>query len=274
MGYGCSSDLLWIAMPSYPGGNTAAGIASVNPSPAIMPKIAPDPSDAGAFSEQKSNLGFLKGFVEQASCCGPSSTLNTQGDIFTACDSATASTSDAGATQPFVLQSTSAAIQGNCAGWAGSSIYYAGRHPLITFGVAYSAADDYSSNARIWLGVAASNCLPSTMAASDKPACSFAAIRYSTAAGDNSYQCVTGNGSSTTETTIGVAPATSLAAMSIAIGAGGVTCTVNGTGVTNATTLPDSRAVLYDLLENSTLSARATHLRLNGIYGVSQDGSY
>jgi hypothetical protein len=114
------------------------------------------------------------------------------------------------------------------------------------------------------------------MIASDNPACSYAAIRYSTTASDTYYKCVTGTGSAQTVTAIGTtAPsATSLAPMSISIGASSVTCTVGGTSVTNTTNLPTAALSYSDIFTNTTLTSATTHLRLNGVQGVSQNGTF
>jgi len=289
MGYSCSSALLWVAMPSYPIGSALSAV-QVNGTPVTPasgavnlvagPGITLTPSGnavtiAGAGSSVAS---FLGGLVENC-MMGSSSAFTCLGDYLTQVPGASATGfNNSLSVAPMMSSSASAAASGSGAGWFGSSIYYDGRQPKLTFGVAYNLTTDYSSNARIWLGL--TGCNYAMMMASDTPSCSYAAIRYSTAAGDTTYKCVTDNGSGVpTITPIGISPSSfttqvALEPMSINIGPGSVTCSVNGAAATNTTTLPASTATFADIFVNTTLTTTATHLRLNGVNGVSQNGAF
>jgi hypothetical protein len=219
------------------------------------------------------DFGSQEGFVERMGV-GSNHSFNGIGDELTQAAGSSVAISAATSSQPFMLMSTSAANSGNSAGWLGQQIYYAGREPAVTFGVAYPSNADYSSTTHIWFGLVASNCPAASMAASDTPACSFAAIRHSTAAGDATYQCVTGNGKLTTANPIAVAPTTAFTRMRIEIGPNSVTCTVGAVTATNTTTLPASATVLQDLFLNTAKVAAPSHLELNGVYGVSKNGAF
>jgi hypothetical protein len=274
MGVSCAGNG-WVVMPSYPseegGGDEVASASSTGSGGNTFTGLR-QPGDTDKVNARGSR-GLMQGFVEQVGM-GSATAFNGIGDELIQVPGASAEASIASATQPIMLASTSAPASGKSAGWLGRQIYYAGRQPFITFGVGFSASTDYSSDARIWLGLLGSGCAVATMLASDTPACQFAAIRYSTVAGDSEYKCVTGNGRSTTVTSIHVAPSTSFTQMSINIGSASVTCTVGSTSVTNATTLPPSAAVMEDIFLNATQANKATTLRLNGVYGVSQNGAY
>jgi hypothetical protein len=62
--------------------------------------------------------------------------------------------------------------------------------------------------------------------------------------------------------------------MSISVTPTAVTCTVNGTAVTNTTTLPISTALLYDMFYNTYPGGGITRLRMNGWNGVSLNGTF
>jgi hypothetical protein len=273
MGVSCAGSG-WVVMPSYPseqrGGDEIASASSGSDGNTFTGASQPGNTD---LVNAGSSRGLMQGFVEQVGL-GSAATFSGIGDELTQAPGAGAEISIASATQPIMLTSTSAPASGKSAGWLGQQIYYAGRQPSITFGVGYSASTDYSSNARIWLGLLGNSCSVATMLASDAPACQFAAIRYSTVAGDSDYKCVTGDGRSTTVTSMHVDPSTSFTKMRIDVGNASVTCTVGSTSVTNATTVPSSSAVMEDIFLNTTQANRATTLRLNGVYGVSQNGAY
>jgi hypothetical protein len=213
---------------------------------------------------------FGAGFVEWFMPTGFSTTpgMTGLGNGITSATTATVS--------PAIANSTAPAVSGDNSGWTGLRVYYAARQPLLTFGVAYAASTDYSSNARIWLGFLGSGCATATMTGADAPAsCTYAMIRYSTTASDTAYQCVTSNGTSQTVTSIGVAPVTTYVPMSVAINASTVTCTVNGTSVSNSTNLPASTTIMSPLFLNTITSGTAVnHIEMSGWYGVSQNGNY
>jgi hypothetical protein len=260
--------------------NLAAAVALPNGTTATTQAYADNSTKLATDAFVLANGGgclLFSGCVEQVQINSSTPTFGGLGDAWIIATSATASLSALGSTQPQMIQATSAATSGDSAGWSGYSsmpIYYAARQPLVQFGVGYSASTDYSSNARIWLGLVGNSCTTTTMAASDNPACSYAAIRYSTTASDTYYECVTGTGSAQTVTSIGVAPSTTFTPMSINIGASSVTCNVGGTSVSNTTNLPASTTLMFDLFYNTTLTAAATHLRMNGAVGRSQNGTY
>ncbi len=182
----------------------------------------------------------------------------------------------AGVSNPLMVQATSGTTSGQCAGYYGTtSNYYSGRQPLVKVGVGYSVAGDYGAN-RIWLGLFFIGCTQATMIASDTPACTYAAIRYSTSAGDSVYQCVSDTGSGTPQVqAIGsVAPTTAFTVMSISITDAGATCNVAGTSVTNATKFPGNAVYMAGLWANTTLANAATHLRLSEVYGVHLNGTW
>jgi hypothetical protein len=205
------------------------------------------------------------------------------GDSVTNCTGETANAiSLAASGYPLRVSQTSAATSSDCAGWTGLNSAYTGNQPYVQFGFDFPSASDYNTTSRSWIGL--SSC-PTTMGSSDMAStttCNFAAIRYSTSASDTVYQCVTGNGSSTTVTPITSAtPSTAFTWAAINIGASSVTCTVGGTGyplsggysATNTTTLP-SPATLGVVLSNTTLANTAIHFAAKGWKGYDQNSSY
>jgi hypothetical protein len=169
----------------------------------------------------------------------------------------------AGATAPYLIESVSAATSGDSAGWYGLPTLIPVRAPLATFGVAFTTSTDYSANSRIWLGIN-NGCAQATLIASDTPVCNFAMIRWSTVAGDTAYQCVTGNGSTTTANPIGTtAPAAAFVVMSVVEnGTTSATCKVGSTSVTNTTTLPTGAGSVW--LLNTYPGGGVTHLYSSG----------
>jgi hypothetical protein len=214
------------------------------------------------------------GFIAQVGL-GASSSFTGFGDYF-GNGGTSFSLVNAAANSPFAAESTSLATTGSIAGFHGQSVARGQSWPVDTFGVEYSASSDYSSNARIFLGLMNTSCTTATLMASDTPACAMAMIRYSTVAGDTGYQCVAGSGSATTVTPIAVAPTTAFTWMSINMTASGVTCTVAGTSVTVSSTLPPvSGSNVYEpVYYNATQTAAATHLILSGELLTAQNGTY
>lgn len=231
-------------------------------------------------------IPFLSGngFVEWCMASGAGTSFNCFGDsLSNSTGNTTASCCTATSVTPLLLQGTSDTTTGHSAGWAsntGSNFvpYYSGRQPTLTFGIGYSNATDFNANALINFGLVQSTCTVATLTASNNPSgCAYAAIQWSTVRGDTHYQCVTqsGTGTNQTVTDIGVAPATTFTPMSISIGASSVTCTVGGTSVSNTTNLPANNIVLYDAFLNTIASGTtATHIRMNGVYGFSRNGTY
>jgi hypothetical protein len=259
-----------------PSGSASGDLSGSYPNPTVakvnggaIPVSAVSVGSNG--SGQLVATGFHHGFIEQCGIGGTNSTTwGCMGNYLTPSASSTSGRTAASLTAPDILTSTSAATSGNSSGWVGLGAYYANRQPNLSFGIAYSGSTDYSSNARIWLGM--SGCNQATQVASDTPACNMAMIRYSTVAGDTNYECVTGNGTSTTVTSIGVAPTTAFTTMNVSIGSSSVTCTVGSTSVTVNTTLPTGG--MSDFYLNTTEAAAATHLYMDGSYGYSQNGNY
>ena len=173
-----------------------------------------------------------------------------------------------------LLEASSAASSGSSAGWYGfSAPYLDSKQPTLTWIIAYAAAGDYAT-VRQWMGLLGNSCSVNTLIASDNPACSYVLIRFSTVASDTNYECVTANGSSQTVTSIGVAPSTTPAVMNVTVNASSATCTVNGTTVTNTTTLPASTTLLYDVFYNTTENTTLKHFEMNGFYGFYQNANY
>jgi len=267
----------WIDMPSYPGASqradTCVGRASSASEHIALQSGTQEPTKDTNDIVGGKIRGPFQGLVEEMGISS-NAAFSGIGDELTQTASASVAISTATSSQPLMLMSTSTATSGDSSGWLGQQIYYAGRQPSVTFGVAYQSSADYSSDTRIWLGLFENTCDAATVTASDTPACNFVAIRHSAMAGDTSYQCVTGNGKLTTSIPIKVAPATAFTRMNINIGPSSVTCTVDSTGVSITATLPASTTILRDLFLNVTSSSTSAHLRLNGVYGVSQNGTY
>ncbi len=219
-----------------------------------------------------SSAGFLNGFMAQCMIT-PGPSMNCQGDYVAATGTAGVG-ANASSTSPLLTQLSSTTTTGNSAGWAGGGTYYpfyAPAYPLIKWGIAYSGAADYSTNARIQLGPA--SCSGATMAASDTPACSYVQIQHSTARGDTNYKCVSDNGSGTpTITDMGVAPTTAFTQMSISYASGTATCTVGGTSVTNASKIPTG--ALETVFYNTNLGSAAVHIQMFGWQVVHQNRAY
>ena len=198
-----------------------------------------------------------------------STTQLCMGDGVNAESGSSATLTAASSTSPALLTYVSGSTSGNQAGWNGNRVYYLARQPKVTFGVAYSASTDYSSNARIWLGL-----FNGSPVASDSPATSIAAIRYSTSASDPAYMCVAGTTTGLTAVSTGIQPTTAYTIMSVAVNGSSVVCTIGGISTTVTTTIPPpgGNAIFY--LTNTTLANAATHIATDGVYGYSQNGSY
>ncbi|MGB6721869.1 MAG: hypothetical protein WBE72_13820 [Terracidiphilus sp.] len=293
MGYACSSALRWVAMPNYPAGGERAAADSTHPAgpppsgavklaslTRFVPTHAADVGPASApGAVNDGSCGLLSGCVERWTAGG--SSFAVLGNSVTQAAGATSiSVHNALAFAPVMVESDSAAVAGDSAGWFSGQAYYGARQPAVSFGVAYAAPGNYSSPARIQLGLVGDSCSPRSMAASDTPPCSYAQIQLSTTRGDATYMCVTDSGSGRPQVTpIGIAPSSfaspySLEPMSITFGDGSVTCTVNGISVTNTANLPLPTTVFLDMFLNTTLTDAATALRMNGVQGASQNGTF
>ena len=214
---------------------------------------------------------FGSGLVELVTYNGVNA-LSGEGDILSACASATSTSVAVTATSPGLFNSASLATAGDCAGWTGGQVYWGARQPKVAWGLAFSASTDYSS-ARVWFGIG-HGCIVTTLN-SDTPSCNLAAIRYSTVAGDSTYECVTSTGGANTVTPLtGASPSTTYTAMAINWGTSAITCTVGAVSVTNTTNLPTTAAGYSDFFMDITQSAAAVNLRFNGVYGISQNGTF
>ncbi len=91
-------------------------------------------------------------------------------------------------------------------GWSGAvNNYVVGRNIAYSF-IGYI---NNITNERAWHGI--SDQTLATMSASDNPAGNYAAFRFSTAAGDTSWQCITKDGTTQTIVSSGVAPVNDVA---------------------------------------------------------------
>ena len=253
----------------------SAGNVNITGSNGNVVTVSGNAINIAAPTASGAELAFGNGFVEKC-MLNSGSAITCLGDSTTNAVS-TGSTSQiaASSSSPLMLQWTSGTTSGNAAGWYGLSVYYANKQPQIVFGTNYNTSTDYSSNARIQLGLLGNTCVATTMQAGDSPSCSYAMIEYSTSRSDSHYQCVTDNGSgSPTVTAIGTtSPSTTFQAMSISYTPTSVSCTVGSTTVSNTTTLPASTVIFLDMFYNTTLTNAATHLRMNGVYGTYTCGT-
>jgi hypothetical protein len=210
------------------------------------------------------------------------STFNCLGTGLAVAASSTSANNSPSLSAPMFARSTGTAASGDSAGYIenGNPVtpFYAGHQPSLTFQIAYASSTDYTQQGRIQLGFLGSSCSIATFisSATDKPACTYAIIRYSTVASDTSYQCVTDNGSgSPTVTSLGVAPNATYALMNISINASSVSCTVGSTTVTNSATLPASTTLMSDVyLNTSETASTAAHLWLGQTYSFNQATSF
>ena len=238
----------------------------------------------GVASVMGSTGGFMNAMVEWA-MPGASTVFTALGTSVSNGTGSTAAITNipSAGTAPTVLQATSDATSGHYAGWtSGVQDIYGSKWPSANFGVSYSTSTDYSANSREWFGFISSSCAPATMQASDTPSCSYAAIRWSTVAGDTAYQCVNDNSSGTptvqaigTQTPSTLGSSLYLVPMSVAVTSSGVTCIVNGVSVTNGTSKLPTLAHPYEWLEMNTYpGGGVTHLQSNGWFIKYQNGSY
>lgn len=227
-------------------------------------------------------LGFMNGFVQQCGPGGTGTTIICTGAAVTAVG-AGGSTVPATSSAPLLINNTSAASGCSTGAPCGAGNYntsqanfFSTRQPLLTFGIAYTNASDYTANARIQMGLLSnvSACTETTMQASDSPSCTYVMIEYSTVRGDTTYQCVSDTSTGTPAiTNIAVAPTTTFTKMLVGTnGSGQAFCTVGATTVTNATTF--TNAPMGAFLLNGSTTNTATHLETNGWFGQSQNGSY
>jgi len=226
---------------------------------------------------------------------GGATTTTIAGSTFIPCAStASIGVTSATASGPVQDQWTSGGTSGNCAGFASqisatTPVYEwrAGSQPQLLWSWSFSASGDYSSNARIQMGVVGGThtCAMSTIVAvasgSNPASCDYAFIRYDTSLSDTTYLLCTDNDTGTPAcTAIGsVAPtvATVFASMTWAASMASVTACLNtttpatsGTCVTNSTKLIGTGEQMYDFFANTTLTAAATHVRIGPIEGHSQ----
>ncbi len=260
---------------------TAANVtATLNSTLTTLPSLSLPASQVTGLGGVSADAGFNHGFVERCligvvgTFASPVPAWTCQGDYMTSANG-TPALASATATTPLLLEASSAATTGSSAGWYGySAPYLDSKQPTLTWIMAYAAAGDYAV-VRNWMGLLGNSCSVNTLIAGDNPACSYVLIRFSTVASDTYYECVTANGTSQTVTPIGtVAPSTTPAVMNVSVNASSASCTVNGTTVTNTTTLPASTTLLYDVFYNTTEAAVLKHFELNGFEGQYQNANY
>jgi hypothetical protein len=185
--------------------------------------------------------------------------------------SSTVSNVNASSSAPYLANSLGTTGSSWRAGFTGNIDQYASRLPTLSWGALFPQANDLT-NSRIWMGqlfVAGGSCTsPISMTGTDTPfvsppGCGGAAIRYSTGASDTSFQCVSGNGTNEQIQSIGVTPASgTFYQMSISHTSTSVTCTVNGTSVTNSTYYPQTTDAFLDVFVNTSTATTALNLSL------------
>jgi hypothetical protein len=255
------------------------GEPASSPTEWVMQSVANAPSGIVGVMPQIQQTPSL---VEWMSPTTSGTMANVAGATsFSLCPSAgTSAAQYATATSPLMAQNASGGASGDCAGFYTVNtnvIYYDGGSPKVYFGLGFSAAADYNTTARIWAGLIGSSCTLATMIASDNPACSYAAIRYSTTASDTTWECVVNNGGTQVVAAIGSqVPTTAYTPMSVAVTPSAVTCTVNGVSNTPITTsLPASSVLFYDIFtDTETSGTTATHLRLSQVQGYHLNRAY
>jgi hypothetical protein len=263
--------------------NNGTEVGTDSAAPNYNPSITPDAGfTVATFVQSGNNWGievpsasspssltaaYGNGFVMQWMANG-STTLTSMGDGVTNLGTNTAL--GASSTHPMGLTSTSSSTSGSAAGWQGNAVVWPSGYPVASFYSSFSASADYSSNARIWFGFC-HGCTASNLN-SDTPNLAMAMIRYSTVAGDTSFQCVTSDGASSTVVPItGATPSTTGALKSITINANSVVCTIGSASATVTATLPTANAsTMAFSAVNITQAAAATHIQLNGVYTYYQ----
>jgi hypothetical protein len=194
------------------------------------------------------------------------------------------------ASSPAMYQYLSGSSSGNCAGIASQNSatvplveWRAGSQPSVQFSWAFSGTSDYTTNARIQLGLVGNNagCTQAVLIVSGTPACHYAYFRYDTSLSDTVYQFCTDTASGTPncQAVGSVAPTVAGAFGSISFAASNATVTgcinttapaTSGTCVTSSTKVPNTSVTFFDNFTNATLTTAATHIRLGPIYGVAQ----
>jgi hypothetical protein len=123
-----------------------------------------------------------------------------------------------------------------------------------------------TANARVWAGL--TNQTAATMAASDNPAGNYAAFRYSTAAGDTTYKCITKDGTTQTIADSGVAPGTGGHKFEILhLASGQTTFKIDGGwACANTTHLPASSTMTRYVNTITTLTNAVRSIRVGWVY--------
>ena len=236
---------------------------------------------AGDWDTTSGLAPFYGGLIEMAMPSGATGQMSP--GMLTPCTGAAGAIQSANGT-PMFQQYTSVGANA-CAGVANQTApatpianYRTGSQPHLQFSFGFANTADYTSNARIQLGLVATTCPQTTLIASATPACSYAYIRYDTTVPDTVYQLCTDNGSGTPNCVpIGtLAPVAGfaygdinfLSTSSVIACINSTTPAIGGSCAISATKVANTN--YYDNWTNTALTTATKTLRLGPIYGVVQ----